>query len=219
MGARTSRRGPLTRGEIITAALQLGEQDGLEKLSLHKIAASVGVRTMSLYHHVADKSDVLDAMADQILAEVDMPDVDAVEWERALRDLSNAVRVAAMRYPHSAPLVLVRRLNAPSVLPIVDAALRTLRRAGLEPSAAVHGLRAYIAFLVGSLLREAGLSTATGDMPAGIVASAEGELLSAGLGAVAESAAELMVCDHDAEFDFGLTLLIDALRARIKAGA
>jgi TetR/AcrR family tetracycline transcriptional repressor len=215
MAARTTARGPLSRSEIIRCALDLAERDGLEKLSLHKIAAGVGVKTMSLYNHVADKSDVLDAMSDQILAEVDIPEVDAMTWEDGIFELSWAFRATAMRYPQSAPLVLIRRLNAPSVLPVVDATLRTLHRAGLDPAAAVHALRTIIAFLVGSLLREAATRSATGTTAATVIVTPEAHLLAAGLSSVAESAAELAVCDHDAEFRFGLGLFVESLRARI----
>jgi AcrR family transcriptional regulator len=195
--------------------LDLTERDGLEKLSLHKIAAAVGVKTMSLYNHVADKSDVLDAMSDQILAEMDIPDVDALNWENGIFELSSAFRATAMRYPHSAPLVLVRRLNAPSVLPVVDAALRTLHRAGLGPAESVHALRTLIAFLVGSLLRETRTGSAMSVTAATVIATPEAHLLAAGLSSVAASAAELAVCDHDAEFRFGLGLFVESLRARI----
>ena len=215
MAVRTTRRGPLSRSEIVRCALDLAERDGLEKLSLHKIAAGVGVKTMSLYNHVADKSDVLDAMSDQILAEVEIPEVDEMSWEDGIVELSSAFRATAMRYPHSAPLVLVRRLNAPSVLPVVDAALRTLHRAGLDPAAAVHALRTIIAFLVGSLLREVATRSTGSVTAATVIASPEAQLLAAGLPSVAESAAELAVCDHDAEFRFGLGLLVESLRAQI----
>jgi TetR/AcrR family transcriptional regulator, tetracycline repressor protein len=215
MAPRASRRGPLSRAEIVRAALDIAEREGLEQLSLHKIAAAVGVKTMSLYNHVADKADVLDAMADQILAEVAIPDVDALAWEDALRELSAAFRAAAVRYPHSAPLVLVRRLNTPSVLPIVDATLRTLYRIGLDSAAAVHTLRTMIAFQVGSLLREVGTMQGEAGAPATIVATPQAALIDAGLPAVAASAAELAVCDHEAELQFGLDLLLDSLRTRI----
>jgi TetR/AcrR family tetracycline transcriptional repressor len=203
MAPRTTLRGPLSRGEIVRTALQLAERHGLEKLSLHKVAQAVGVKTMSLYNHVADKADVLDAMADQIMAEMIVPDLDSVGWEDGLRTVSTAFRDAAMRYPHSAPLVLTRRLNAPSVLPIVESALRLLRRAGLGTAEAVHVLRAYIAFLVGSVLREVGTPT-----------SSESELTNAGLPTVAEAADVLAICDHEYELQFGLDLLLESVRAR-----
>jgi AcrR family transcriptional regulator len=215
MAARASARGPLSRDEIVRAAIDLAEDGGLEKMSLHKIAQAVGVKTMSLYNHVADKSDVLDGMADQIMAEIVLPDLDAMSWEDGLRSLSTAFRSAAMRYPCSAPLVLTRRINAPSVLPVVDAALRLLDRAGVGTADAVHILRTYIAFLVGTMLREIGTSPTSSVQPS-IVATSASALVDAGLPAVADAADELSVCDHEYEMQFGLNLLLNSVRARTR---
>ena len=59
---------------------------------------------------------------------------------------------------------------------------------------------------------------ATDCTAATIIATPEGDLLEFGLPAVTESAAELAVCDHDAEFQFGLDVLVQSLRARVAAG-
>lgn len=214
MAPRVSFRGPLSREEIIRTALDLAEADGLEKLSLHKIAQAVGVKTMSLYNHIVDKSDALDAMADQIMAEMVVADLDSMNWENGLRSLSRSFRDVVMRYPHAAPLLLTRRLNAPSVLPMVDSALSLLRRAGLDQSDSVHVLRVYIAFLVGSVLREVGTAAGAAAQHT-IVASSAEQLTNSGLPHVAEAAQELSLCDHDYEMNFGLTLLLESIRARI----
>ena len=216
MAPRTTERGPLSRAEIVRAALDLAEAEGLDQMSLHKTAKAVGVKTMSLYSHIADKSDVLDAMADQILAEMEVPDLESMSWQEGIRALALAFRVTALRYPNSAPLVLTRRLNPPSVLPLMEAALRLGHRAGLPNAEAVHVWRSYIAFLVGSLLLEVSITSAA-VVPASIVASSETALTGAGLPAVAAAAGELAICDHDYEFQFGLDLLIDSVQSRISA--
>ncbi|MFJ6897460.1 TetR/AcrR family transcriptional regulator [Streptomyces hokutonensis] len=214
MAQRLTRRGPLTREEIVRRALELAETEGIERLSLHKIAAAVGVRTMSLYNHVDDKTDVLDAMADVILRGVEISDVDAMSWQDGLRGLARAFRAAALKYPHSAPLVLIRRLNAPAAMPVVEAALRVLSRAGLEGAAAVHVLRTFIAFLIGTLAREIGSApTYAGAVP-GVVAGREQHLVESGLPAVAAVAGDLAFCDHEAEMEFGLELFVDGVRRR-----
>ncbi|MET8979453.1 TetR/AcrR family transcriptional regulator C-terminal domain-containing protein [Streptomyces sp. NPDC004539] len=215
MAQRMTRRGPLTRTEIVRQALVLAETEGIEKLSLHKIAAAVGVRTMSLYNHVDDKTDVLDAMADVILDGISIPDVDAMPWEDGLRALARSFRAAALEYPRSASLVLTRRLNAPAAMPVVEAALRVLHRAGLEGAAAVHVMRAVIAFLIGTLSREVGFApTYAGAIP-GVTAMRAQELVDGGLPSVAAAATELAVCDHEAEMEFGLEMLLDAIRRRV----
>ena len=206
-------RGTLGRDEIVRTALKFAESDGLEKLSLHKVAAEVGVKTMSLYNYVTDKEDLLNAMADAVMAGVEIPDVDAMSWEDAIRALAHAFRDGALKYPHAAPLLLVRRLNTPSILPMVDAALRVSRRSGLDPKAAVHVLRAYIALMVGSLLREVGMTDPEGTAPTPVVTSNQGALLETTYPAVAEAASELAVLDHQQELDFSIQLLMNgALR-------
>lgn len=219
MAQRMTRRGPLTRDEIVQRALELAEAEGIEKLSLHKVAAAVGVRTMSLYNHVDDKADVLDAMADVILRGIAIPEPGTMDWADELRAVARAFRAAALRYPRSAPLVLTRRMNAPAALPVVEAALRVLGRAGVEGPAAVRVLRAFIAFLIGTLAREVGSApTFAGAIP-GIIASREQDLVDSGFPAVAAVAAELAVCDHEAEMEFGLEMLLGAVRRRVEAGS
>ncbi|WP_262059790.1 TetR/AcrR family transcriptional regulator C-terminal domain-containing protein [Streptomyces sp. STR69] len=215
MAQRLTRRGPLTREEIVSRALELAEAEGVEKLSLHKIATAVGVRTMSLYNHVDDKTDVLDAMADVILKGIVIPDVDGMSWQDGLRGLARAFRTAALRYPHSATLVLTRDLKASAAMPVIETALRVLNRAGLEGAAAVHVLRAFIAFLIGTLAREVGSApTYAGAIPE-VVADRERDLARSGLPAMAAVAGELAVCDHEAEMEFGLELILDGVRRRV----
>jgi hypothetical protein len=79
---------------------------------------------------------------------------------------------------------------------MVESALGLLRRAGLGQRDSVHVLRPYIAFLVGSVLREVGTTADTAEQPA-------------------EAAGELSLCDTEYEIDFGLTLLLDAVHAHL----
>lgn len=215
MAQRMTRRGPLSRGEIVGRALDLAEAEGMVKLSLHKIADAVGVRTMSLYNHIRDKEDVLDAMADVILDGIVVPESDAMSWEDALRALARAFRAAVLQRPRSAPLVLTRRLNSPAALPVVESALTTLQRAGLPTPAAVHVLRSFIAFLIGTMSREIGTAPSYAEFVPEIVMSREQALTESEFPAVASAAAELAVCDHEAEMLFGLELLIDGVRGRV----
>nr|QIZ01425.1 hypothetical protein HEP87_06905 [Streptomyces sp. S1D4-11] len=122
-----------------------------------------------------------------------------------------------MKYPHSAPLVLTRRLNAPAAMPVVEAALRVLSRAGLEGAAAVHVLRAFIAFLIGTLAREVGSAPTCAGADPGVVAGRERDLVKGGLPAVAAVAADLEFCDREAEMEFGLELFVDGVRRRVDA--
>ena len=75
-----TKRKPLSRERIVLAGLDLAEDGGLEAASLHKIADRLGFKTMSLYRHVADKDDLLDAMGDAVLAGMSVPDLEGLDW-------------------------------------------------------------------------------------------------------------------------------------------
>lgn len=94
-----------------------------------------------------------------------------------------------------------------------------LRRAGREPPAAVHVLRSFIAFLIGTLSREVGTAPSYAAVIPEVVASRAADLATSGYPAVAAAAAELSVCDHEAELRFGLDLLIEAVRRRTEPAA
>lgn len=218
MAQRRTARGPLGHDEILEAALALAERDGVDALSMHRVAEAVGVRTMSLYNHVRDKNALLDGMADRILGGLVLPEGSTGDaWEAELVGLAGALRTAAMAYPRSAPLLLTRRINTPAALPAVERALGALRRGGFDPTAAVHALRALIAYLIGTLLRETGSAPSFSGAIPGLVATRVADLKESGLPEVARAAQELSVIDHTEEFDYGLRLVLAALRAQ--AGA
>ena len=72
MAPRKANTPTLTREQIVTAAMELVDRDGLQALSMRKLAAELGVGTMSLYYHVPDKSALYDLILDAGLREVDL---------------------------------------------------------------------------------------------------------------------------------------------------
>ena len=71
------RRAPLSRQRALTAAIELADAEGIEALTMRKLAQSLGVEAMSLYHHVRNKNDILDGMVDMVFAEIKLPPEDA----------------------------------------------------------------------------------------------------------------------------------------------
>ena len=69
----TDTRVPLTRDRVLAAAVAFADQNGVASLSMRKLGEAVGVEAMSLYNHVANKSDLLDGMIDLVFAEIDLP--------------------------------------------------------------------------------------------------------------------------------------------------
>src|SRR5437773_696462 len=80
----TKAREKLTRERIVEAALQVMDAEGLEAVSMRRVAREVGVEAMSLYHYVKDKDDLLAGICDRVMADFEFPD-DTGEWNDRAR--------------------------------------------------------------------------------------------------------------------------------------
>ena len=79
----TRHRKPLTRQRIVRAALRIMDDEGLQAVSMRRIGRELGVEAMSLYNHVRDKEDILDAICEEVLSEFRVPE--EREWAYAVR--------------------------------------------------------------------------------------------------------------------------------------
>ncbi|WP_262006302.1 TetR/AcrR family transcriptional regulator C-terminal domain-containing protein [Streptomyces sp. FIT100] len=210
-------REPLTRERIVGAALAIIDEEGVDALSMRRIAARLGVQAMSLYNHVRSKADILDGVTEFITTEMRMPRRMTGGWEDGIRSIAYAFRQASLRHPRACELVLMRQLSTPTALAPVDTMLAMMLDHGFDEETAVHALRLFISFQVGTLLRQFHGSTALGGGAADEGDTAAREAVrtayfaDSGFPAVAKVAPVLAVNDHEAEFAFGVELLIDAL--------
>lgn len=204
-------REPLSRDRIVEAALTIIDNEGVDALSMRRIATTLGVQAMSLYNHVDSKADVLDGVTEFITHDMQLSRRSGGGWEDGIRSVAHAFRRASLRHPRACELVLTRQLSSPSALPTINCSLAVLLDHGFDEADAVHALRLLIAFQVGSLLREFHSPSVKGEDESAVRERTE-QLANSGFPAVAKLAPKLAVIDHDAEFTFGVELLIDALR-------
>lgn len=200
---------PLSRARIVAAAIDLIEREGADAVSMRRIAAELGVGVMSLYNHIPNKDALLDGVAETVLSEIEFTDDPDAHWTDRVRAQARAFRQIAHGHPRSTMLVVSRQLHSNAGLLPVERALATLRGAGFDGMDAVRVLRLFIAFMVGSLLREVGVTPAFA--PARISAIGAEELDPALFPEVSALSSQLRDCDHEAEFDFGVELLIQAI--------
>src|ERR1700742_2707644 len=98
--ARRPRRGPpLTREESAAAALAMADAEGLDAISMRRLAASLGVGAMTLYHYVKDKQELLLLMSDAISGELLVEGEFPADWRAALRIIAHNTRAAHERHP------------------------------------------------------------------------------------------------------------------------
>jgi AcrR family transcriptional regulator len=150
----SSRRG-LTREAIVQRALEIGDQEGLEAVSLRRIASDLGVTPMALYRHVRDKNDLHSAMLETVMADVDLAAgiKPTMPWQQQVRrGLQNAVDLLTAR-PVTLPLqIAYQGPLTPSIARPLEASLGVLLQAGFRPRNAVALARMLPIVLAGLLL-------------------------------------------------------------------
>jgi AcrR family transcriptional regulator len=146
MATETERRLPLSRERTLDAALKLADEGGIESLTMRKLGQALGFEAMSLYHHVANKDDVLDGILDLVLGESEPPSP-AGDWDAAIRTSAISVHDALRRHTWSCTLLMEPGRIRPARLRYMDLLLGRLREAGFSAEttySAYHVLDGYI---------------------------------------------------------------------------
>jgi AcrR family transcriptional regulator len=146
------RQALLTRQRIITAAAALIDAEGLEAVSTRRLAAELGVQGPSLYHHFANKEEILDAVANEIAAKVDVSEFADQDWRVALYQWGHSYRRALLNHPHIVPFLAQGPGRRPAALAMADAVYGCLVAAGWPPASATHVGAAMRYFIAGSAL-------------------------------------------------------------------
>jgi AcrR family transcriptional regulator len=150
-------RAPLSRQQVLRAALAYVDQHGLEALSMHKLGAALGVKAMSLYKHVADKDDLLDGIVALLWEEIPADPPPGGDWREAIRQLAASLRGLVHRHPAAAPLLTSRRGFHEHPLRVCQGVLRLMRAGGVPERCAVALLRTVLPYGIGYALAELSL--------------------------------------------------------------
>ena len=203
----------LTRKGIVAAAMDLIERDGVEAVSMRRLATELGCGVMSLYNHVPSKSALLDGVADAVVSGIETTSVLGACWQEQVRAQARAFRQIARAHPRCTMVVVSRPPSSASMVRPVENALATLREAGFGGHDAVRIVRAFVAYIMGSLLREVGAVAGRSDGDGEVAEPHRPLLRPAEFPQMTELSAELGSQDPDADFEFGLDLLMHAISA------
>ena len=152
-GPGAKRRARLNRDRVLRAAIALADAGGIESLTMRRLGEELGVEAMSLYHHVANKDDLLDGMVDAVFSEIDLPS-DAADWRTAMRDRGISARKALSRHPWATGLMESRTTPGPATLRHHDTVIGTLRKAGFSIELTAHAFSALDSYTTGSRCRK-----------------------------------------------------------------
>lgn len=205
---------PLSRARVCEAAVRLADVDGVASLSMRRLAATLGVEAMSLYHHVRNKDDLLDGMVDVVFSEMVVPD--ETDWRVALRARTESARAALRRHPWAMMLLGSRTNPGPENLRHHDAVLGVLRRAGFSIELAAHAISLIDAYLYGFAVQEQALPLKSEAQTAEVAGALLEQMRAAfpNLAWLTEGHVLQPGYAYGDEFDYGLELVLDGLEAR-----
>jgi AcrR family transcriptional regulator len=216
-------RAPLTRERVLRAAQAIADEDGLDALTMRRLAEDLGVEAMSIYHHLPNKDAILDGLVELAFAEIEdevggfRTDVTGEAWTGALRArILGARRVLLIH--RWVPVVLeARGVMVPTMARYVDGIVAIMRAGGLSFDLIHHSLHALGSRMYG-FAQELTIDDDDG-VPGGEDLVRMREFVP-NLAAMLEDVVHddpdstLGWCDDQTEFEFGLDILIDGIERR-----
>ncbi|MEO7446718.1 MAG: TetR/AcrR family transcriptional regulator [Humibacillus sp.] len=203
----------LSKQRVVVEALRLADREGVNGLSMRRLAGALGAGAMSLYHYVASKEELLDAMIDAVFEEIELPPEES-DWQSALRRRAVSARQVLARHPWAIGLLESTTSPGPANLRHHEAVTACLRRAGFSVVMATHANWLLDSYVYGFALQAASLPFATaGELAALTEQVYLPQLPPDQFPYLNESAAALVAAGYDPaeEFIFGLDLVLAAL--------
>ncbi|EIU12455.1 transcriptional regulator, TetR family protein [Mycobacteroides abscessus 5S-0422] len=219
-GAEDNANRPITRAEILASALDIVDHQGIDALSMRRLAEALGRDPMALYRHVPNKAAVLDGVVEMVFEQLSL-DTPATSWASALRKLGHDFRNLARAHPNVLPLLVTRPLatplgmRPPGVLRHLEQVLALLTGAGFTGSDALHVYRALFGFLYGHVLTELQEIVERPEETDHVLRLGLHRLPIDQFPNLRELAPTWAVYDGEAELDRGLDILLSGLASRL----
>jgi AcrR family transcriptional regulator len=213
-------RVPLSKQRVLRAAVRLADEAGVAAITMRKLAETLGVEAMSLYHYVADKDELLDGMVDLVFGEIHLLPREA-EWKAAMRQRAVSARDALTRHPWAIGVIESRANPGPATLRHHDAVIGNLRQAGFSMALAAHAFSVIDSHVYGFALLALNLPFQTSEELEQLAEAMLRQMPADRYPNLTE-----MIIDHALqpgysyanEFEYGLDLILDGLeRARSTA--
>jgi AcrR family transcriptional regulator len=180
---------------------------------MRRLGEVLGVEAMSLYNHVANKSELLDGMVDVVFGEIDLPGGES-DWRSAMRQRALSARTVLSRHRWAIGLMESRTTPGPATLRHHDAVIGSLRGGGFSVAMAAHAFSVLDSYIYGFALQEANLPFDTGEETAELAQAILAQFPADEYPHLTELTVEHVLqpgYDYGNEYAFGLDLILDGL--------
>jgi AcrR family transcriptional regulator len=222
---RSGDREPLSRAQIVAAAIKLIDAEGLDGFSMRRLGQELGAGATSIYWYVRDKDQLLDLVLDEILAEVDFNDEAGLPWRERAGHLAREFRAVLRRHRRLAAVFGSRLTVGPNTLGGIELLLEILREAGFEGTHLTLAFSAILNFAMGTAIMEA--RGITGPETEGKTDEEVQALFVGMLATLPEDEypnlrrfipeSDYDSISEDAQFEYGLARLLDGIEAELAA--
>ena len=154
--AEVAHRAPVNRERVLTVALAVADGEGIEAVTMRRLAREMGVEAASLYHHVHGKDEILDGLVDLVAAEIE-PSVPSAGWREAIGQRAHDTRTCLRRHPWAVSLMASRTSPGPATLRLLETGIRCFREGGFSVLLAAHAISVVDSYVHGFVLQEVNL--------------------------------------------------------------
>jgi AcrR family transcriptional regulator len=207
----------VSRGRALAHAVVVADGEGIEAVTMRRLARELGVEAASLYHHVTGKDEILDGLVDLVSAEIELPS-HTDDWRPAIRQRAHNTRAVLREHPWAVALMASRTTPGPATLRLLEAGIRCFREGGFSVQQAAHAISAVDSYVHGFVLQEvnlpfrdeAGLAEMTGAILEQFPAADFPYLFELTIEHVLQPG-----YSYGQEFDVGLEVVLDGVAARL----
>jgi AcrR family transcriptional regulator len=213
------KRVPLSRARVLQTAIAIADASGSSALTMRSLAQALQVKPMAVYHHVANKEEILDGIIDLVFSEIDLPPAD-IDWKAAMRQRAIAARNVLSLHPWAIPLMESRSNPGPATLRQHDAVIATFRRAGFSIRMTAHAYSLLDSYLYGFALQESVSLPFDATTAPELAEKVLAQIPTDEYPHLAELATEHVLqpaYDYGNEYEFGLDLILDGLENSLHA--
>jgi AcrR family transcriptional regulator len=206
----------MSRERVIEAAIDLADARGIGALTMRRLAQDLGVEAMTVYHYVANKDEILDALVDRVVGEFELPT--GPEWKSAIRASAISAHEVLQRHPWAAGLMLDSSRVSQARLRYMDALLGCLRRAGFSADLTDHAYHALDSHIMGFTLWVVGMSIGSDEELATMATEFLRDFPREEMPHLAEHIEQHLkprAPSDEGDFAFGLDLILDGLERKL----
>ena len=159
MGRRptaVANQAPLNLERTLQVALVIADDEGLDAVTMRRLARELGVEAASLYHHVEGKNQILDGLVEVVAAEIEPP-MPSTDWRTAITQRAHNTRAGLRRHRWAVSLMASRTSPGPATLGLLETGIRCFREDGFSVPQAAHAISVVDSYVHGFVLQEVNL--------------------------------------------------------------